>query len=543
MAFDANLKSSQLVAEVSGQFKPDQTIALSDRAKARLLLTPQSFAALQEFRQKDAGAKAQAPGLSLMAPAWVEVEAGGTTVALAKRAQTKAAEAGKAAVAGEEPAGALSAIDLRRSRVLLKIKSDDLSLRRAGDAKPIRLTNVRGEVKGENPAEKIEAHLTADLAGQGAAGTQPGTVRTDATASKPVDQGGRLSVQPKNVVAQAKVERAPTVLIDQLMNMQGKLTAAVGPTVSLNGDYAGAEAGRLDLQLNGDNVKWSLPAQVDDDWMMTLREDSKGEFAVTKEFSQQYIRSVNPLVRALSVESVESQQPVKLTIKQQDFKAPLYPFDIRKMSADIDLDLGTLTLDSSSPVFFAMKIIGNVVPSFNKYVSDRQPFEFSPVTLKIRDGVLSYPKMSMTRGNLAVQYDGRVNLVNRKVRMTMGVPGSAINRMSHETRGYIAPEDEISVPFGGTIDQPKFDESHLVREMTALGAKIGIRKAIGGEAGDAVGTILDILGGKKKGNKENQDQAEEDEQKQDEATEDPLSGLLRGILKKKDKKKKKKKHQ
>ncbi len=403
------------------------------------------------------------------------------------------------------------ALDPASVRLVGKLTSDKVLLNQNGK-RAATLEGMLLDVSTAGLTDETTLVLKADIDYPTPDGGEPkpGKVNSTTTVTGLVNAQGEVDPSTASYKTDTHIRRAPIDLIDALFDVQGELVGAVGPRAKL--DATGSYQPALDDGSGGiDLVLKSRTADVDAKLLLekgrwTLKADAPLSFQVTPRLSQTALKKVMPFLG----NAVSARLPIGVTVMKEGFSAPQRDFEVNQLNADINLELGELDLRGEGQLKALLTALG---------VGDGRLFKatFTPVTINIAGGKLSYTGLSMTVDNLVLDFSGEVDLETNRLDLLMVIPSAS-----------------ISVPLTGTIDKPKIDLVGLGFELlkSELGRKTGqelggttgdaVSEKIGGEAGEIVGGLLDeLLRGDKPEPGADEDQAQDPENKQ--AADRPLT--------------------
>jgi hypothetical protein len=336
----------------------------------------------------------------------------------------------------------------------------------------------------ETLIDNIDIQVTAtDFANTGVQYTVQGT-RTGKTTVKPlIDLKGRLT----NLVAAdstlalndatsnftANVNQLPTMLVDNIIGLDGLLHAAVGSSITAKmvADNFSRTSGQLKMDIDTPSSSLNAIVQgrdraliVDDAHTLTAQLD------LTPALRDRILKPIQPLLA--DIKSVD--QPLKISARNAIF--PL-DGDLRRMNADISLTVGAVEFDSGSLMLAALS-------AFEQKQSVIAGF-IDPITVRIRNGVVNYEKFSVTLGKQKIDFSGNVDLATKAVNINYAIPIESLAGSIKELRGL--PAGTV-VPFKTTGSIGNTTTSINVQGL----AEAGIRGLVDDALGDA---IDDALGG------------------------------------------------
>jgi len=487
--------------------------SLADGSFAKFRLTPGLIKAYQQAtaaeQNTDAQANAKPPQVTLGGPATFQLDL------------TKASVRLLAGADGYKP-------DPASIQLVGQLKSAKVQLDQNGNL-AATLKGLLLDIATDGLAGDTTLALNASIEYPTPAGEdpKPGAIESKTTVHGLIDSAGQLALDKASYQTATQIRQAPIDLVDAMFDMQGDLVGAVGPRALLDasGSYAPSETnglGGIDLALKSKTASADMKLLMDAGrWK--LKADAPLSFQVTPRLSQTMLKKVMPFLGS----AVSARLPIGVTVKQEGFSAPVKDPGIADIAADVRLELGELDLRGEGVFKKILEQLG---------VGDRSLLnaKFSPVTINLNAGKLSYQDLTMSIDDVVLGFSGNVDLNTSRLDLKMTIPGSSLSHIGF-LKGRIDPNHTIVIPLTGTFDQPTIDVKRMTGEIAKLALKsqlqdvvgeaVGGNKTgntpgdtpgetpgetpgdtiggtigdkIGGEAGAAVGGILDgILSGKK----------------------------------------------
>jgi hypothetical protein len=577
---EAIIDSPALKVKVAGQAQSGGMVSLRSDSTIEFTLSPEGFAALQTKLRRTALAatpavdasnsgantgtdratptrKAARPAaapaeLMLLAPAKFTLNITQAQLGTQARARIERAADTSDPTASPSTSSSSSANTIAddeagvvlnpfQTKLAMDLIADRLVLARAGDNSPLSIDNIKASLASENLSKSIDVTLTANLdSPPGTPGSAPGSA--PGTAAVPAGKGaiasksqivglvkvdGSLDTEGAKVTTDTTLTNLPVAAMDRLALMEGQLVGVLGQsaagTVAGKLSYAGAS--NFDVAVDSQNAKLSALFSISDG-VLSLRQDLVASLKVTPELSKTVLKKMTGWVEAEG-----SDKPIELKILKQDFTVPLTAFDITKVRASGELDMGTLRLSANSPVIAALFTVKDVVFGLLQQGGEARLLglitglgdtltgvsggravtapatnaQFTPMNFKIAKGVASYDKLNMTVEQLVVRFKGDVNLQSKANNLVMTIVGDSIAKSSRgEVLTFMRGRD-IVIPVGGTYDKPKPDERVIVETLPKLlsgnGSKSDGEKGAGNsknvleKTADSVGQAIGSLPG------------------------------------------------
>ncbi len=386
-------------------------------------------------------------------------------------------------------AGSKRRIDPAKTRFDLRLEIPGASFL-AGDDR-VALNDVKIDLSSHSLADSVRLLVQGGIDGAAGAGEgagTPGTIRSDTTVTGifPPTPSEPRAIE---VRTETMVRGFPTGLLDALLGTEGNFAGILGDRADFDAEGAigSRRGGPMDLQVRGSRA--SVRIATADSPNLELREPAEADVEVSPEFSELVLKRVNPLL----VHAVSSDTPIHMTVQPEGFSVPLDGGAISNAVADVQLDLGTLYLDSGG-------LLEALLDALDRETTDRVTARFTPMALHLERGILSYDEMWMVVENLAILFQGEVDLVRQQVNLDAALSGKSLTLAFRELRDIVDPDMVLRIPIRGSLHHPKLDTEALAAELARLGARAAIRRNLGGEEGDAAASLIDVLlGGESSG--------------------------------------------
>ena len=473
--FAARVSSPNLKLNVTGEYVPGSHLALNDGAKVELTATPKSFPTIRALLSDAKNSDTKTPW-ELVEPASIKMSLSGV----------------KAELPISDP------LDFSKVHVAATLACDDLVLRRGEEPQVYRLRAIAADLDATDLRKAVTFKISADLVGPKDEQGEPSVskILSDTTVTSVLDEKGQL--QPVNARIRTKtyVDTVPTDFVATFTGLGDEVVQGLGETVSF--DLSGEYPGDLDLLLESPYARVEALSAMGQKRVVRLRADSASTFEVSPELSRSLLQRILPLLR----DAASSQSPVKVTIDSKGFVMPLAEFSMKEVKATGTVELGTLVFEDRGAISMLRRLATH---------SEGQPVAtFTPLALKLDEGVLSYSGMVMTIDNVALRFDGRIDQVNNTANLKMGISGRTLGKLNRDLRQVIGPDEYLQVPVRGSID--KLDWHGAVKTMLGQIAKLAARALIKKEVGGIEGQLLDaILGGGKGSGAKKKDQEDKDD--------------------------------
>lgn len=479
MQLDINAQSNVLQvaakAKMQGQF-----LIVEPGSKINLKVTPDAIQKLQKSMQKGTG-NTNSSSSKATSIDWQLTEPANLQFAIDKLVLPT----------GENP--------LSEAQFGLGFEAGKLSFVQNSTKLPLVISDLKMRVDASKLSTPLTANLTANMAGKDAQGKvyqSPLTSRT--TITNLLDKDGKVDAVHATIKTDTQIPQLPIELIDSLTGQQGKLAGIIGPTADIKA--TGTYPGNLDLSLVGKFTTLSIPANIDAKRNLTLRQDAVVTLAVTPETAKTLLKYGNPIL----IDATSSRDPIKVTIFAKNFAMPLEGFDISKLAADMQLELGTITLADSWLLNSVNDGFGKLDRAFS--VSSKQEAKFTNMSLSIRNGVTKTNDVWMQIDDvkllgksridtLTMGTQGSVDLVKSTANMKMAIPAQTLYSFGNSIRKYVSPDSVYELPMTGPLDSLNAGiQSHMKTFAAGIAASIAIQEQVSGSAGQ-FGPLLGNIGG------------------------------------------------
>jgi hypothetical protein len=309
---------------------------------------------------------------------------------------------------------------------------------------------------------------------------------SEVSAAGSTNLGGQLSLKGKiyskedfDIVVYLK--SAPTGALDQVLQMNGLLYQALGPTLDLNATavYNRGE-GTLSVDLSSTNAQTSFQASLSEN-ALTLKESATATLRLTPGLSEALMRDVNPLF----LTSLESKTPVVLRVSPKNFSYPV-PFSLDRLKVgSAMLDMGRVRARTGKSLQSLLSLLKS--PKTGGEIN----MWFTPVSFSVDNGVLSTGRMdALLADSIHICTWGDVDLLRDNLNMYLGLPAETIQNafgIQNLPRNYV-----LKIPIRGSTKDPEIDTSAASSKIASMAAAQQIPK-IGGTPGKIFGGFLDLI--------------------------------------------------
>ena len=337
---------------------------------------------------------------------------------------------------------------------------------------------------------------------------EPGPFTLAADLTNLFNEAGELNIQGLTADVQGDISGIPVLWINRALGLepskQQQLAALLGPMIGGTIDAELSQmTGPLSVNLIASNMRMPLDAQLSGG-QLTLNQDLRAEVDVTPDLGNLILRNVNPLL----ISTISSPEPIALTVRAEGFAMPIESFEITKISVpEATLELGELVAENRGPIsglLGLMQKIGGLANLGNELgaIKDElQRLRFSPLTLRLENGVAQYERVSVTLLGPAAEIatSGQVLWVNPETGNAYDVPRlDMVITLGSGLFGSLGLEglDEafsIPIPMTGTTTEPKIDFAAVVPQMLQQMPDALINKVLP-DVGEDAGELLEGVG-------------------------------------------------
>ena len=465
-----NVAAKSNVLEISAKAKmQDQFLIVEPGSKINLIVTPDAVDKLQKTFKKNTTntPKTTSSDWQLVKPASLQFAIEKLTV----------------------PTGGGS---LAAAQIGIGFGAQRLAFVQTSTKLPMVIDDLKMRVDAANLGSPLNTSLSANMIGQDAQGkTYQSPLSSQTVITNLLDKDGKVDALHATIQTDTQIPQLPIELIDALTGQDGKLAGIIGPTADIKA--VGSYPGNIDLSLVGKFTSLSIPANIDTNRNLTLRKDAIVTLAVTPETAKTLLKYGNPVL----IDATSSRDPIKATIFAKDFSMPLEGFELSKLSADMQLELGTISLQNSWLLNSMGEGLGNLDRSLN--ISSKQDAKFTNLMINMRNGVTQtndlwmqiddVKLMGKSRINtLTIGTQGSVDLVKSTVNMGMAIPAVTLYSIGSSLRKYVSADTIFELPIVGPLNGVK------PQGIKELAIQLGAMVAGGELAGDKLGGLGAILG-------------------------------------------------
>ncbi|MHC5113597.1 MAG: hypothetical protein ACYTGP_04120 [Planctomycetota bacterium] len=284
--------------------------------------------------------------------------------------------------------------------------------------------------------------------------------------------------------AQATVADVPTAVVDAILRQQGKLAAALGPTLDgrFTADGFSTQAGTLAMNLTATNGQLAgMLRGAGGDFQVAADPPFSASLVVTDPFRTEILQRINPVLGDIE----KTDRPIEFTMTG----TATIPVEsgVEKLNATLNIDVGNVDFDPAANVVSIMSVYEQVSGTIRGHIS--------PIVAKAVNGVVACEPFVVTINQCTLTSYGTVNLVEKRVDaraetdlrcLTLALPGIREIRQVTDELDFAVPV-LIHGPFGNV-------KKEVDPEIGDRIIKTGLERAIEKNLG---GVLDDIFGGKK----------------------------------------------
>lgn len=509
----AEVRSPNLAAQLSGQYAHGRSLAVDPGGRITLQLTPvafehlvyanadadadadaTTFVALNADASKDAG-----PRIALTQTATIELKTSALMIALQP---TDANAVEQSPTLLFDPAKTRVDVSMACPRLMLDAAISDFAGRVTKQT--VELRNLLVAARGENLLQPFNVSVHGDFLTRSTNAPQAekiGRIASTTAIRGLINPQGALQLAQAVYETDTHLQDTPIAPIDAMLNQKGALFALFGETLSLRlvGPISfSGEAQDVDISLSSGNLAaQKLALTVGDN--LSLREDAKITLRVTPEIAELLLKYLNFVLR----DAKASEHPITLTIARQvenkkrnivrPFSFPLAAWSqaqtseqqnaaIRAISADVDVELGKLQLDTKTNALFiglADALAGNRRRAAKQADDGTEWVEFTPFHVSVFRGKVRTGEVWMIASDSVMGVQGVSDLITQRLDMFAAISGQSF--MGVPGIGKLIREDGLlEIKVRGTIDKAKPEGLELVGNVLK-------------NAGDRVSPLLGAL--------------------------------------------------
>lgn len=310
---------------------------------------------------------------------------------------------------------------------------------------------------------------------RGDSATTPGAIDVAGKLTGLVNEESKLQFDNAKVQMTANVKDMPTAVADAVAKMQGLIVAAVGPVMNatFKVDDFSTSTGRLDARIDTTNG-WLEAVILGREQSFRMRNTAplKAELAITPPLRDRLLYKINPILADIR----STEHPLRASgtgIVPADF-------DLSKLSADFEIDIGKVEFDSGSTTMTLLRFAQQ-----DKRAATI-PGEIEPIVGRVRNGILTYRRFNVRVDKWEMAYSGQVDLVKQTMDLRTELPLKALGHTFQELEPYA---DKIVVPI---VVRGKFGEAKPTIDPNFDIAKEALRAGF-------TGTFEQILKGRRQG--------------------------------------------
>ncbi len=362
------------------------------------------------------------------------------------------------------------------------LSSGPLFFRSKESGESVTLQGLRGSIKGENFSESIELHLGGTIHAPNLPRKETSSFAFDGKVVGLWTQSGTLNREGLSLEGELSLDLVPVKQLTEIVPLDDQtrqiLQAMLGSLVNARiYGQINQMSGPLTVDIKSSNFKTILPIQLRPEGIY-LRDQVDAELTITPEVNQTFLRDINPLF----ITGAHSDHPVRLNVQPGGFFIPLKPYSLEGIKmAQATIDFGKITVRNGGQVQQLMNFLKA------EKISKEGEMEawFTPIYMSLDQGVASYERFdALLAGNVHIALWGSINLITDKVKMTLGIATSTLEKR-FGLKG-LPSKDMLQIKMRGTTKDLDLDWS-------AASTRIGIliARSATGQLGNIVGSLVE----------------------------------------------------
>lgn len=387
-------------------------------------------------------------------------------------------------------------LDPARTAIDATLTTAGATLRQGTAGAAYSLRDLRVAMTSDNLQKQIALGIRATIPAPPGSPQQGGQIRSDTTVSDLYNAAGQIDPTRLSLVTDTMASSISVPLLDVIGGTGQTLDATLGDTAEAR--LQGRFPGDFELALRSPTAEVMLKPSVNRNRVVTLREDAVATLQVTPRMADVMLAGLNPVFG----DAVASRGPVRLTLDRDRFRVPLGSDHLtRRMTMSGTLELGTLVMDRKGLIGGGLEglagqigaggLAGALGMGGGAATDPHSTYDavFTPMRFSIDKGKVDPSEVWMTSPDIALGAQGRIDLVNQTVDMTLGLLGATLIARTHPAAAKaIDPNRVYEVTMSGPLSSPKLDVAKLAGSL-AVGAG---RQQLREELGRDVGPIFDL---------------------------------------------------
>jgi hypothetical protein len=211
--------------------------------------------------------------------------------------------------------------------------------------------------------------------------------------------------------------------------------------------------------------------------------------------AKHYLAALNPLLS----EAQSGDEPIKVVIPAKGFLTNVREFDVAKMSANVEADIGTLKV---RPAFLIGTVLkGLDMAGMGPGLGDEFPAQFTHLSTTIHNGQIQTNDVWLTAGRLTMGAKALMTHTPTRgeaaspwlANVNLAIGGNTLASIKGLTN--IDPNSVLPLSLSGRLDQLKINPAQLAGPLLKLTGQAALADKLGGELGEQLGGAGDLLGG------------------------------------------------
>lgn len=348
----------------------------------------------------------------------------------------------------------------------------------------LMMHNLSGSIRGTDFSKSIELQLHGNLFAENVPKTEQAGFHFEGNLLNFCTPDGHFNRKGLSLKGELSLDLVPVRQIVGIIPIEERtrqmVQAVLGELVNarIYGEISQL-SGPLTIDIKASNFKALVPMQLEPH-AIYLRNFVDAEITLTPAVNETFLKDINPLL----LTGAFSDHPLKVYIDPMDFVIPIHPFSFSGMNiGKAIIDLGKIHVHNGGQIQSLMEFLKA------KEVSPDGSMDawFTPIFMNLQNGVASYKRFdALLAGNVHIALWGRINLIQDKVRMTLGIAPTTLQQRF----GILGlnKKNLFQVKMRGSTEKLELDWSSA---YTRIG--IIIARTAGGHIGYIVGGIVEQL--------------------------------------------------
>ncbi len=368
------------------------------------------------------------------------------------------------------------------------LQTESLSFVESATKKPVTLNHLAFRFGRPNASSPLLLNLKATVDA-----AKPGQVDVKVRLQDIQYTNNQWDVSKANAQIDANFQQLPASVADLLTTSLGlksqTLSVLFGEQISGSASAKLQDcSGPVSLVVNSPLSRISLDGTLQSG-VLVLNQPFIAQVTMTEELSRRFLQGINPL----SIAAIQSDGPMTLTVQNEKFSLPIFPWDLR--SAHIGqarLELGRIVCRNQGNIHTALDLLK--LGQFSR--SNTLNLWFAPMDFSLDQGILECERTEFLVANsVDLATWGEIDLVRNRVDAVLGLTAQALST-AFGIKG-LPDTYVLQIPMKGPLDNVKIDTGKATAKIALLlawqKASAGAGSMIGGTQGAIVGGLLGQL--------------------------------------------------